>query len=695
MKNFVSIRLGKDSVNDIKKICTLPGGVLETPVEVDVTCTQIPSSLAKDNVAFIWLGSDNNKGAPTEWKQGFRALGIVDGVAKGAKYNDESTTKVRIVYTFPDSVSRLDFLQNAPNSYFCCSALPVIGLDDHSNQTIRNFDESEKLSDVRAFFYSLYCVYKSFYKDIVSFDPSFKDYFKFRHPISKKEYEITEEESVYQKIVFGAPGTGKSYSLKEDALASFGKIAYSKEQRIELFKQSKFIDAAKNYHTFIGKNILEDHGFDAYAEDSLAVLNKKLLELETLKKASKDDQTSYHNLNNRCSALKAYIKFAETIFVDSIERVTFHPNYSYAQFVGTYKPVSSGYSSDLTDEGTRQVVNILQNSSKSGQEKYDLLYDGFKSDGMLTRLPLLLGLYSDDTFSTKKKDGTAASGDNEVERNHGQAIRPYVTLGINEGISYKYVPGPFMRTLVKALNNPQKDFLLIIEEINRANVAAVFGDVFQLLDRKNGVSEYPIAASEDIKKYLQDQGIADCDELRIPSNMYIWATMNSADQGVFPMDTAFKRRWEFEYIGIDKNETWDYTIPLPNGESINWNVLRKAINGTLKKIASVNEDKLLGPYFLSKAVLEDANKWNSEQDSEEKQKAVEKFLNTFKSKVLMYLYEDVCKMRPGDVFKIKLEDGQTRLHYSDICDAFDKTGIEIFGFKKADIVEKYQQKKDN
>lgn len=510
-----------------------------------------------------------------------------------------------------------------------------------------------------------------------------------------KEIDVFKKPDVFQKIVFGAPGTGKSYSLHEDALASFGKIAYSKEQRIELFKQSKFIDTAKNYNTFIGKNILEEYSFDAYAEDSLAILNKKLQELETLKKASKDDQNLYHNLTNRCSALKAYIKFAETIFVDSIERVTFHPNYSYAQFVGTYKPVSSGYNGDLTDEEVRHVVNILQDSSKSGQEKYDLLYDGFKSDGMLTRLPLLLGLYSDDTFSTKKKDGTAASGDNEVERNHGQAIRPYVTLGINEGISYKYVPGPFMRTLVKALNNPQKDFLLIIEEINRANVAAVFGDVFQLLDRKNGVSEYPVAASEDIKRYLKDNGITDCNELKIPSNMYIWATMNSADQGVFPMDTAFKRRWEFEYIGIDKNETWDYTIPLPNGESINWNVLRKAINGTLKKIASVNEDKLLGPYFLSKAVLEDANKWNSEQGSEEKQKAVEKFLNTFKSKVLMYLYEDVCKMRPGDVFKIKLEDGQTRLHYSDICDAFDLNGIEIFGFKKADIVEKYKQKKDN
>ena len=100
----------------------------------------------------------------------------------------------------------------------------------------------------------------------------------------------------------------------------------------------------------------------------------------------------------------------------------------------------------------------------------------------------------------------------------------------------------------------------------------MFGDIFQLLDRKNGVSEYPIATSEDIKAYLLEN--LDClkgkniDELteeekekyfemRIPENMYIWATMNSADQGVFPMDTAFKRRWEFEYLSVNDTKQVD------------------------------------------------------------------------------------------------------------------------------------------
>ena len=129
-------------------------------------------------------------------------------------------------------------------------------------------------------------------------------------------------------------------------------------------------------------------------------------------------------------------------------------------------------------------------------------------------------------------------------------------------IRYDFVPGPFMRVYVDALKSGRTEapqpHLLLIEEINRAKVAAVFGDVFQLLDRDDdGVSEYEIQASEDIRRYLASQLGGDADnykKIRIPNNMFIWATMNSADQGVFPMDTAFKRRWNFTYLGIDDND---------------------------------------------------------------------------------------------------------------------------------------------
>lgn len=359
------------------------------------------------------------------------------------------------------------------------------------------------------------------------------------------------------------------------------------------------------------------------------------------------------------------------------ERVTFHPNYSFSQFVGSYKPMMkiTNMSFNL-DEEKKRVLEVLNDESKSGQEKYDLLYEQFKNDSGITRLPLLIGLYSDDDFKTKKTDGSPAANDNNVERNHGRFIRPYVSLYKNhvkdEEITYKYVPGPFMRAYVAAKKNPTQDYLLIIEEINRANVAAVFGDVFQLLDRKNGVSEYPIAASEDIKKYLKDNGIDDCEELKIPSNMYIWATMNSADQGVFPMDTAFKRRWEFEYIGIDDNaeKVANYEIPIGRqGDKAKWKVkwdeLRRSINDKLISLG-INEDKLLGPFFLSESVLE-----NALADGMD-------FVKSFESKVLMYLFEDAAKMKVRQLFKISSE----KYIYSEVCREFEEKGIGIFDFKQ-------------
>ena len=114
----------------------------------------------------------------------------------------------------------------------------------------------------------------------------------------------------------------------------------------------------------------------------------------------------------------------------------------------------------------------------------------------------------------------------------------------------------------------------------------------------------------------------DYTEIKLPDNLFIWATMNSADQGVFPMDTAFKRRWDFTYIGINENEVGivDYDFTLGVGEykrTVNWNELRKAINNKLSEF-NINEDKLLGPYFIAKSILDS-------KDSS-------KFIKTFKNK---------------------------------------------------------------
>ena len=251
-------------------------------------------------------------------------------------------------------------------------------------------------------------------------------------------------------------------------------------------------------------------------------------------------------------------------------------------------------------------------------------------------------------------------------------------------------PGPFMRILTKALDNSRnkkkniKPYLLLIEEINRANVASVFGEVFQLLDRSaKNVSEYSVQISEDIKKYLIDTihvSESEIRELKIPDNMFIWATMNSADQGVFPMDTAFKRRWEFEYIGIDAEEekVEKYIIPIGNLEHrrhVKWNELRKHINDILlSDECKVNEDKLLGPFFLSQNMLENAcvNE--------------ERFVKAFQSKVIMYLFEDVMKMRPANIFK----GHKGKMIFSEICRTFEEKGEGLFGISDIEYTEEQE-----
>jgi hypothetical protein len=276
------------------------------------------------------------------------------------------------------------------------------------------------------------------------------------------------------------------------------------------------------------------------------------------------------------------------------ERVTFHPDYSYAHFVGAYKPVPA-----IDGQG-------------------------------------------------------------------------------NEAITYKYVPGPFMRVLAKALRNGKtsnvKPHLLLIEEINRASATAVFGDVFQLLDRsRSNFSEYSIHPAADVRNYLAETvggRPTEYEELRLPDNMFIWASMNSADQGVFPIDTAFKRRWDFIYVGIDKNDAdlVDKLVTLgrpPSEHTIEWNALRKSINDFLA-VKGINEDKQIGPYFLSREV-----------SVPEKGVEIDRthFVDAFKQKVIMYLFEDAARQHRSSVFEgCKLNHNR----YSDICSEFDRIGMHVF-----------------
>lgn len=192
---FVTIRLGKSSVAEIKTINSFAPGALSQSVEITVVCTQIPNELEKGVYAFIWLGSDNNKGTPTEWKQGFKAIGRVTDVQRGEKYNDESITTVDVGYIFSDSVSRLDILENASEYYVKCSAMPVIGIDDHSNQTIRAIYTDGERSDISAFLQVLSIIQDGFRDTVIKVYPEFDQFFiKANHAENIQLVDTNEDE---------------------------------------------------------------------------------------------------------------------------------------------------------------------------------------------------------------------------------------------------------------------------------------------------------------------------------------------------------------------------------------------------------------------------------------------------------------------------------------------------------------------
>lgn len=353
--------------------------------------------------------------------------------------------------------------------------------------------------------------------------------------------------------------------------------------------------------------------------------------------------------------------------------VVFRPEFIYF-YLENYKKLHS--CEDLIEENDSQETSEL-NLNFQINDEFDAKFERNRIIFGAPGTGKSYQLKNDANQLLKNTEGTFERVTFYPDYSYSQFVGTYKPITDSEGkISYNFVPGPFLRVYVQAIKNPNQPHLLLIEEINRAKVASVFGDIFQLLDRNdNGISEYDIEASEDIKKYLSSNeqlgGNSDTwKKIRIPSNMFIWATMNSADQGVFPMDTAFKRRWNFEYLGINENEdNVKGKIILGTGSDeveISWNTLRKAINNKLTSDYKLNEDKLIGPFFLSQNILK------SNEDDFIINK--DKFIQAFKSKVIMYLYEDAAKQ-----YKHRLFSGCDSTKYSSVCDAFDTIGIKIFG----------------
>lgn len=219
-------------------------------------------------------------------------------------------------------------------------------------------------------------------------------------------------------------------------------------------------------------------------------------------------------------------------------------------------------------------------------------------------------------------------------------------------ISYSFSSQVFTEAYVDAWKNPEEEVYLVIEEINRGNCAQIFGDLFQLLDRNSdGYSDYRIKADSDLRDYLYSQlgkgneGIKN-GELCLPPNLRIFATMNTSDQSLFPMDSAFKRRWDWEYIPVDYNEIRSDFVITIGEEKYHWLEFLKIVNERIRK-ATDSEDKQMGNFFIKTNVSEDE----------------------FKSKVMFYLWNEVCRDEYSTQNNFFRTSGEYEFSFNDLYQA--------------------------
>lgn len=343
----------------------------------------------------------------------------------------------------------------------------------------------------------------------------------------------------------------------------------------------------------------------------------------------------------------------------NIFRITFHPDSDYSTFVGAYKPTMEKDCECLygKDELISKLTELKEQGVTYSPQKFGAKYwYSLKQLTLADKRDILLACGMSDNYT--------------VEFDKGIAVGEELLKGTKKSrIVYNFIPQTFLNAYMQAYRKPNENVYLIIEEINRGNCAQIFGDLFQLLDRDEyGVSEYTIKADADLKAFLVDEMGKDSDaikdgELCLPSNLYIYATMNTSDQSLFPIDSAFKRRWDWEYEPIKyKNTNWVIDI---QGKTYSWVSFQKEINRRIFEATS-SEDKMLGDYFVnpSDGII------------------TEKMLL---NKILFYLWNDVCKDGEGDIFKVSdTEDVSFSELYGDggkqkLMDMMDYLHVEKLG----------------
>ena len=384
-------------------------------------------------------------------------------------------------------------------------------------------------------------------------------------------------------------------------------------------------------------------------------------------------------------------------------RTTFHPDTDYSTFVGCYKPKS--HKKNMISGNGINETQLLSSFFDSNSPKYNrmnkarYLYEALVHTKDIRDLGLDAQMVA-DKLNAKGFTGCAYTTEATCMYNIYDWLKEDGYIVENK-LSYEFTPQCFIKAYVDAWKHQEggEPVYLIIEEINRGNCAQIFGDLFQLLDRDNkGFSRYEISPDSDLQEYISGLGlsiknITDADDndisskiasgelMKLPDNLYIWATMNTSDQSLFPIDSAFKRRWEWKYIkikeGRDENGNkldWKVDVKMDKaGNLLSWWAFIQKINEIIASMTS-SADKQLGYFFCCA-----------------KDGVIDK--ETFVSKVIFYLWNDVFKdygFEDASLFRYTSKDNEGKETEKDLTfpDFYDEDGEKVNTERLTDFMKK-------
>lgn len=389
-------------------------------------------------------------------------------------------------------------------------------------------------------------------------------------------------------------------------------------------------------------------------------------------------------------------------------RTTFHPDSDYSTFVGCYKPKS--HKRNMMAGNGYSIAQLLSRFFDSYDQKYQnakkarYLYEALVNTKDIRDLGLDAQAIA-DKLNAQGFKGCAYTTEATCMYNIYDWLVEDGYIVENK-LSYDFVPQAFTKAYIEAWRQHQSDtpVYLIIEEINRGNCAQIFGDIFQLLDRDdNGYSRYEISPDSDLQDYIAEQGlilsgitdakgndisgkIANGEIMKLPSNLYIWATMNTSDQSLFPIDSAFKRRWDWKYMKIAKGKDKD-------GNDLDWQIVVKDKDGNNVKIN--DKESLLWWDFISRineiiaSMTSSADKQLGYFFCKAKNGIIDE--ETFVSKVIFYLWNDVFKdygFEDASLFQYKeTVDGKEVTKDLTFPDFYDEEGKHVNTTRLKDFIE--------